>query len=230
METSAKSVLETDKYRLRFLSREWKGPVVLYITSDRFGEDCGKLMREVEQRVDVPFSFCALEVHDWDRYLTPWEADAGMNGRSFPGQARELLQSLENEALPLIRTKAEEEDVFLAGYSLAGLFSLWCTYESDAFAGAACCSGSVWYPGWKEFAINHSLRRKSRIYLSLGKKEKNTKNPFMKTVEDNMKQQYELLSQDTCCEYLTLNWHEGGHFCDTEERMCTGIARILSGK
>lgn len=52
METSAKSVLETDKYRLRFLSREWKGPVVLYITSDSFGEDCGKLMREVTKVED----------------------------------------------------------------------------------------------------------------------------------------------------------------------------------
>lgn len=74
----------------------------------------------------------------------------------------------------------------IAGYSLAGLFALYAMYRCDAFDRAAIISGSLWYPHFREFAAKHEMpRRPDRIYLSLGDKEKKTRHPLLKTVQDN---------------------------------------------
>ncbi len=72
------------------------------------------------------------------------------------------------------------------------------------------------------------MKNTCSIYLSLGKKEKNTKHPMMRNVEDNMKLQYERLIQDSCTEMLQMDWHEGGHFNNTEERIEMGIRWLVA--
>lgn len=223
-----KTIVETNEYILRLLSSTWSGPVVLYISNEQFGDEGERIKDGVEQMSGVPFTFCELLDKNWDRYLTPWKANVNLKGRVFQGQAMDLLHYLEDNFVPKIREYVKDTRIYIAGYSLAGLFSLWSLYESELFDGAACCSGSLWYPGWKEYAMQHPLKKSCSVYLSLGKKEKNAKHPLMKNVEDAMKLQYELLQQDRNIDMLHMDWHEGGHFNNMEKRMEMGIRWLIA--
>ncbi len=66
----------------------------------------------------------------------------------------------------------------LGGYSLAGFFALWSSYQTELFDGIAAVSPSVWYPQWMEYAKDNKPLATS-VYLSLGDKEEKTKNPTM---------------------------------------------------
>lgn len=221
-------IVEASEYSLKRLSTSWTQSIVLYISNEQFGDAGEQIKKSLEKSVGVTFTLCELLVKDWDRYLTPWEADANMKGRVFCGQAATLLTSLENTVLPALRECVPDAKIYIAGYSLAGLFALWSLYESDIFDGAVCCSGSLWYPGWVEYATQHSLKRDSSVYLSLGNKEKNARHPLMKNVEDNTKLQYEQLQKDPHIQNLQLDWNEGGHFNNTHQRTQTGIQWILT--
>jgi predicted alpha/beta superfamily hydrolase len=118
-------------------------------------------------------------------------------------------------------------EIYIAGYSLAGLFSMWALYETDILDGAVSCSGSLWYPGWLEYMQQHSLHKEAKVYLSLGKNEEKTKHPEMKLVGDRTRQQYERIRQDTRAKAVTLEWREGGHFSNTIERVSDGIRWMI---
>lgn len=220
-------IFETKDYKIEKISLSWYGPAVIYITNSQFGDAGEKIAKELEQIVSAPFTFCELSVDNWDKYLTPWKADANMKGRTFEGLANELLQSIEANVIPKIRSSLDNDKIYIAGYSLAGLFSLWSLYESKTFDGAACCSGSLWYPGWMDFAKTHSLQNNSKVYFSLGNKEKNTKHPLMKNIESNMLENYELIKNDKKASISQMDFNEGGHFSNTEERMLRGISWLL---
>ena len=74
----------------------------------------------------------------------------------------------------------------IAGYSLAGLFALYATYQCDEFDLVASMSGSLWYPGFRDHVLSHSTRKNpERVYISLGDAEARTRNPVLKTVQEN---------------------------------------------
>lgn len=227
-------LIDTEEFKFRLLSDSWEKKVVIYISSPHFDDAGEKVRGEVTRRLadiggDAPrLALCELQIADWDRYLTPWEADAGMKGRRFAGFGADLLDFLRTQVVPAITQQTNDVSIYLAGYSLAGLYALWCLMESDLFDGAACCSGSLWYPGWMEYARAHGLQKSGSVYLSLGKGEKNTKHPLMRQVEYAMKQQYEFLEKDCHVARLHMDWHEGGHFNNTEQRTAMGIC-WLSG-
>ena len=57
----------------------------------------------------------------------------------------------------------------IAGYSLAGLFAVYALYRTDVFARAASVSGSLWFPGFREYVFSHTpLCRPDCVYFSLG--------------------------------------------------------------
>lgn len=220
-------LIKTNKYCLKQISSAWSKQVIIYVSSDKFGEGGWHIKQKIDILTNTEYTICELIVYDWDTYLTPWQTDMSMKGRSFLGKGNELLQGIESEIVSLIKQYTNISKLYIAGYSLAGLFSLWSLYESDVFDGAVCCSGSVWYPGWTEYISEHVLNKKSNVYLSLGKREKNTKHPVMQKVEDNMKMQHQLFTQDACIDKLMLEWNEGGHFDNTIERMVNGIVWII---
>ena len=123
--------------------------------------------------------------------------------------------------------KQAEVKIYLGGYSLAGFFSLWAAYQTDRFAGVAAVSPSVWFPGWMDFAREHSIRA-PRVYLSLGDKEERTRNPVMRTVGDNIRSQLELLESDAGCNACTLEMNQGNHFKEPDLRTAKGFAWLLS--
>ena len=43
----------------------------------------------------------------------------------------------------------------IAGYSMAGLFAIWSLFETEVFESAAAPSGSLWYPCFRDFFMEH---------------------------------------------------------------------------
>ena len=159
------------------------------------------------------FAYVALIVEDWNTELAPWTAAPVFGKVPFGDGARNTLEIITDGVIPEMLSRfstLKGADVIIGGYSLAGLFALWCCYESDLFKGVAAASPSVWYPEWMDF-IGGRQPNAQRIYLSLGDAEAKTKHPVMATVADNITALYDLLKR--CPDVRSfLEWNEGGHF------------------
>lgn len=200
-------------------------PVFLLITSQK--EEAQALAQKVKKLCPGNhFHILPFLIEDWGRDLSPWEASTAQGGR-FPGGGLDTLWRLVNNTLPQIRRDHPDAPVFLVGYSLAGLSALWSLYEVDGFDGAACCSGSLWYDGWAQFAAEHTLRQPGAVYLSLGGKEERSPIPLLASVGDRTRQQERILKKDTNCTAVTLEWNPGGHYADPIARMAKGIRWLM---
>lgn len=218
-------------FDLKFISNEGNDPVILYISNKKMDFEAVDIYRQVKHRTDVKFDFCELLVDDWDSMLTPWGVSNCLKNREFSGRGNELLTQITNEIIPEIDKRSpNHRQVYIAGYSLAGLFSLWSLYQSKMFDGAVCCSGSLWYPGWEEYMMQSSLAKDVKVYLSLGKKEPKNKHPLLQRVGDITLKQYEVLKNDKNVKDLFLEWNNGGHFSDVVDRIAKGICWMLSDK
>ena len=191
------------------------------------GETAESLFDEVKALTNNDFSLAVFDVTDWNAQFSPWTAPAVFGKDAFSGKGNDTLRFLENGFLPEIKSKFPESEVFLTGYSLAGLFSLWALYETDKFNGAVCCSSSLWFDKWDEYASLHRIKSPSTIYMSLGDREEKTKNKVMSKVGDRTRRQAEILKEDPNVEKLYFEWNEGGHFVEPLKRVAKGITRIL---
>lgn len=176
------------------------------------------------------FAFISFHIDDWNNELSPWCAPPVFGNESFGDGASVTLRYITEELIPYVQNKLKLNSsipVVLGGYSLAGLFSLWCAYNSTAFESVCCVSPSVWFDGWSDYASNNKVLC-SDVYLSLGIKEEKTKNQTMTRVGDCIRYQYELLKQeDIRC---ILEWNEGGHFNDPAGRCAKGFAWCLNNE
>lgn len=204
-----------------------KAPVFIWGLDMSHGETAESLFEEVKTLTDKDFSFAVFDVTDWNAQFSPWTAPAVFGKDSFSGKGNDTLRFLEDDFLPEVKSKFPESEVFLTGYSLAGLFSLWALYESEKFNGAVCCSSSLWFDKWDEYASLHRIKSPSTIYMSLGDREEKTKNKIMAKVGDRTRIQAEILKEDPNVEKLYFEWNEGGHFDEPLKRVAKGIARIL---
>lgn len=202
-------------------------PVFIWGLDMSHGETAVSLFDEVKALTDKDFSLAVFDVTDWNAQFSPWPAPAAFGKDAFSGKGNDTLRFLENELLPEIKSKFPRSEVFLTGYSLAGLFSLWALYESDKFNGAVCCSSSLWFDKWDEYASLHRIKSPSTIYMSLGDREEKTKNKVMAKVGDRTRRQAEILKDDPNVEKLFFEWNEGGHFDEPLKRVAKGITRIL---
>ena len=159
------------------------------------------------------FAYVALIVEDWNKELAPWTAAPVYGKVPFGNGAQYTLEIIEDGVIPEMISRFSSlkgADVIIGGYSLAGLFALWCCYESDLFSAVAAASPSVWYPEWMKFIGSHNPNAK-RIYLSLGDAEAKTKQPVMATVADNITALYDMLKKYSDVRSF-LEWNVGGHF------------------
>ena len=106
------------------------------------------------------FQMIAVKVDDWNLDLSPWKAPAVFGNEDFGEGAASLLEEI------LRLCSDESKTYYLGGYSLAGLFSLWASYQTDRFAGIAAASPSVWFPGFLPYMKEHENQRKRRRILS----------------------------------------------------------------
>ena len=132
---------------------------------------------EIQNNTDKQFSLIAFKIEDWNNELSPWEAPPAFGNKSFGSGAKDTLEFIESRLIPTVKENYNlDNDIkfILGGYSLAGLFSLWSAYKSDAFSGIAVASPSVWFNGWEEF-MNNNTPLSNAIYLSLGDTEEKNK-------------------------------------------------------
>ena len=180
---------------------------------------------EAMRNCALPFALAAFAVKDWNRELSPWAAPPVFGKLPFGGMAEETLSFVLACLLPELRVQlGADMKVCVGGYSLAGLFALWAATETNAFSGVAAASPSVWFPGWMDYVKANPIQAKS-VYLSLGDKEEQAKNPVMATVGDCIREQYALLQADHS---VTLEWNPGNHFQDSEKRTARAFCRIAA--
>lgn len=172
-------------------------------------------IKEIRKLSEKDFLLIALQVEDWNRDLSPWEAPSVFGKVPFKGQAQKTLEEI------LSFCKDVEKKYVIGGYSLAGLFSLWASTQSDVFSAVAAASPSVWYPGFMDFLKEKNCLSK-HIYISLGDKEEKTKNQVMAQVGNCIRETKIILEKkDIDC---TMEWNEGNHFKDSDLRTAKAFA------
>lgn len=210
-----------------YCSNSPSSPLVVLNTFENEGASVFDLVKSM---TDADFSLLEVSGMDWNRDLSPWEAPAVFkNDAPFGGKADSLLQELTEKIVPAAVSElgSKPSSVFIAGYSLAGLFAIYALYKTTVFSGAASASGSFWFPGFLDFASSNDLAvEPSRLYLSLGDREAVTRNPVMSTVQSNTERLVDLYKAKDIDIFYELN--PGNHFQDPAKRMAKGIARLLS--
>ena len=173
------------------------------------------------------FLFAAIPVESWNDALSPWEVPAVRGTQGFGGKAGETFCVLTGKVIPTLKQQfhlPENVKISLGGYSLAGLFALWASTQTDLFYGIAAASPSVWFPGWMEFEQRHPIQAQC-VYLSLGDKDEHTKNTVMAAVGDNIRTLHSRLAErSTDC---TLEWNSGGHFKDADLRTAKAFRWVM---
>ena len=177
----------------------------------------------IKKLSEKPFSLVVFMIKDWNKELTPWSAPPVFGKIPFGNGATDTLNFIVSQLLPLVQE--EIPHVILGGYSLAGLFALWASYQTDKFEGIVAASPSVWFPNWIEYATDNKPFAKS-IYLSLGDKEEKTKNPVMAKVGNAIRKQNNLLTKQI--DNTILEWNPGNHFVDSEKRTAKGFAWVMN--
>lgn len=179
------------------------------------------------------FILLSVTPESWNDDFTPWAAPAFRAEENAPqGRADAYLACLTEKIKPYLdthyRTKPEPEYTALFGYSLGGLTAVYAIYKTDVFGAAASLSGSLWFDGFCEFMEREKpLRTDLRVYLSLGKKERRSKNPRMGKVAECTERARKILAEQLArldrYERVCFEWKEGGHFHDIEGRFARAI-------
>lgn len=195
--------------------------VVYFNTYGDQGEEVWDIMR------GCGASLVTIADLDWNRDMSPWEAPAAVRGdEPFSGGAGEYLSLMLNEIVP----KAEEmlgsvSRRGIAGYSMAGMFALYALYHTDIFTEAATVSGSLWFPGFKDYVFSHEMKVKpNKLYFSLGDAESKTRNQYLRTVRENT-EAIECFYRENGIETV-FKLNRGGHFSDAPKRAADGIMWI----
>ena len=175
-------------------------------------------IKEIERSTEDPFRIIAVRIDDWNSDLSPWEAPAVFGNDNFGSGAAATLEKV----LKLCEDRTKT--YIIGGYSLAGLFALWTAYQTDAFAGVAAASPSVWFPGFTNYMKAGEIKTRA-VYLSLGDKEAKTRNPVMATVADCITEACELLKEKKI--RCTLEWNSGNHFKEPDLRTAKAFAWVL---
>ena len=173
------------------------------------------------------YLFAAIPAESWNDALSPWKSPAVWGKQGFGGNAGDTLRFLTEQVVPTLKQQfnlPENVKIILGGYSLAGLFALWASTQTNLFYGVAAASPSVWFPGWMEFERQHPIQAQ-HIYLSLGDKEEHTKNTVMAAVGDDIRTLHSrLTARGADC---TLEWNSGGHFKDADLRTAKAFQWVI---
>ena len=201
--------------------------LLLQMTDEHELQNMDSEVEAIAQGSAHSFLFAAVPVKNWNDELSPWKSPAVWGKESFGGNAADTLRFLTEQVIPTLKQQfhlPENIKIILGGYSLAGLFALWASTQTDLFYGVAAASPSVWFPGWMEFEQQHPIQAQ-RIYLSLGDREERTRNATMAAVGDNIRALHrELVERGKNC---TLEWNNGGHFKDADLRTARAFRWVM---
>ncbi len=205
-----------------------QGPLVIIGDSHERDGYAEAIVKECEALGAGGLDLMVFEVGDWDRDFSPWPARGMDEDHPLGDGGPSTLARLESEIVPLAKKELGDVPLIIGGYSLAGLFALWSFFESEAFEGAVCCSGSLWMDGWMPYMEEHKANRPGCVYLSLGGKEEKSPHPLLKTIGDCTRRADAILSKDPLLYAEKLEMNKGGHFADSAKRLAKGIVWALS--
>ena len=208
-----------------FPSESKDSPLVVVNTVEGEG---GEIYDAVRRISDADMTFIAIDGIAWDEEMSPWPAPSPFNGNEYAGHADRYLSDLTGTIIPSVEKELSLQPSFrvLAGYSLAGLFTLYSLFRTDMFTRAVCASGSLWYPGIAEFVDGNELEcHPDRLYMSLGDRESKTRNPIMAKVGERTDAVSKILSSRVS--EFRFETNPGNHFADPAGRMAKGIAWVL---
>ena len=114
--------------------------------------------------------------------MVPWNGPSAFkNAEPCTGGADDYLRLLIDEIIPTAEKEINGVPSWrgIAGYSLAGLFALYAICQTDLFSHVDSISGSLWFPGMKEYIFSHEPKRcPDCMYFSLGDKESKLETRF----------------------------------------------------
>lgn len=192
------------------------------MTEERMAEMEAVLLPQIKTGACRPFVLAGFDPVDWDQDYAPWPFETP-DGRRFGNGAAALLHFAQQTFLPEAEKRFYSDGRrFAIGYSLGGLAALYFAPQAD-WSGCGSCSGSLWYPAFLDWLQQHPPR--CPVYLSLGGKEKNTRDPLMAQVEDCTRAAFDLLRPHTKTTFV----HEpGGHFRGTAQRLSNAIVWLMN--
>ena len=207
-----------------------EGPVPLVYSIDY--HENGQLLLEASKQIGCEgFNLVTISGLHWNQELSPWPVETVVSRDDrFTGGAPELLHLLTDEIVPQVERLLDVPPVWrcLAGYSLAGLFAVWTAFQTDLFSRILSASGSMWYPGWLEYAAEHQLVADVHgIYLSVGEQESTARNAVLQTVGARTRALAALLAERGIPTKFELN--PGNHFKNPPLRVVKGIKWLLEG-
>ena len=215
-----------EKQATLYCAEQAEAPMIIL---NNYSGDGASVIRAMEEIATPDCNLLVVGNLKWDHDMTPWYCPpTSENDTPCTGGADEYLELLLTRIIPQARTMLQGEPRFMgiAGYSLAGLFALYAMYQCDTFDRVASMSGSLWFPEFKEYVLSHKLRKRpGKLYLSLGDREAKTRNPYLKTVQDNTEQivaHYKETGLD-----VTWELNPGNHFKDAALRSAKGVKAIL---
>ena len=193
--------------------------------------DEGQQVFEAAQAASFPpFTLVTINDLDWNHDMAPWGSPATFKkGKPFTGGADDYLRLLVEEVIPRAEKELAGPPAWrgITGYSLAGLSALYAVYQTDVFSRVGYISGSLWFPGFKEYVLSHEPKRwPDCICFSLGDKEAKTCNPVLKTVQEKTEEIQTFYQNKGIDTVFRLN--PGNHFVQGIERTIAGIQWLLS--
>lgn len=158
-----------------------------------------------------------VAVDDWNGQLSPWPAPAVPRSFGpFSGGGPAFLKTMMDQL--------GDEACHIAGYSLAGLFSIYAGLEWPQIRNVASASGSLWFPGFRTWA-EERLDRLEGLYISLGDMEARTGNPVLSRVQSESGALYErALALGLRTSFVL---EKGGHFNEAQNRLARAVAWLL---
>lgn len=191
----------------------------------------GQKVFEAAQAAGCPsFTLVAISDLDWNHDMVPWDSPpAFRNAKPCTGGGDDYLQILVEEIIPTAEKGINGVPSWrgIAGYSLAGLFALYAIYRTDLFSWVGSISGSLWFPGIKEYIFSHEPKRwPDCMYFSLGDKENKTRNRVLRNVRQNTEEIHAFYRGKSIDTAFQLN--PGNHYNQTVERTVDGLCWLLS--
>jgi len=205
-----------------------EGPAPLVYSIDY--HENGQLLLEACRQVDCSgFNLVTISGLRWNQELSPWPVETVVSrDDNFSGEAAQWLPLLTGEVVPQVERLLDAPPTWrlLAGYSLAGLFAVWTAFQSDLFTRVLSASGSMWFPGWLEYAQQHETAVPLQgVYLSVGDKESTSRNAVLQTVGERTQALADLLASRGVNVKFELN--PGNHFKNPPLRVAKGIKWLM---
>lgn len=222
---------QMDQLTVRVFPSEEEGAWTVYLHGmDGFAADA---LPVIKAQTKVPFSLVTITLSygEWSDLLAPWSTPKGWPQYvACVGDGPQYLHTLTDQIIPRAEKYLNKPGRrMMAGYSLAGLFALWSMFETNLFDRIVSASGSLWFPGFQKWFLEHTDEIKNRpesIYFSSCEEEYFTDNKYLSPVKPTTEAIRSWCSENGIENVFILD--PGNHYEDVIPRTAAGIVWSLN--